>query len=305
MTLGQLPFEKFPVEEVRAHRVALVHVLTPEFHGLDPVEFTDIPEVLVDKAGPDELRKFLLVTNTGQDNSSKTNPNMPGKSTVSYQPADRNDAWVRLALTPVEYGLFSRHVSMLGRSAYNGVLAARDKKLRQETGDRAAKARHDDDIAAANRAAVRQVAGKAPAMESYLQDEILPRLEVTKKFLEMTKNRNLSRGTHQTVKDRFEHMRLYVFGDMLDAIGNNKQWSEDQAERAVRIIQKRLYIDGSPAQRVTNFRAMLELAHEYYGHKRAFVLTRVAETKKYLHDNQDAVYDAAAKDIERAREAAK
>ncbi len=301
MAKPQPIIEQGPEVSAREPRVALVHVLTPEFQGLDPADFDDIPDEAVASAAPQELEKFLYLVGSSQQGPLQAKPNMPGKSTVSYPSGDERGVWVRLSLTPIEYGLFSRHVSMLGRSAYNGVLAARDKKLQKETGDPVAKARTDEDVAAANRAAVRQVSKKAPLMEAYLGDEILPRIEVIDKFLEMTRNRNLSRGTHETVRDRFEHLRLTVFGDMLDAIGNNKQWSAEQAARAVRILQKRLYLNGHPAERVQNFRAMLELAHQYYGHKWAFILTRIAETKKYLSDNEAVVADIVATDEERAQ----
>lgn len=284
-------------------RVALVHVLTPEFQGLNPLDFADIKDEVVRRASPAALRESLV--DTGERNTPPLrNKDESGKSVVSYESGEHGLRWVHLSLTPKEFGLFSRHVDMLARTAFNQILDRRDTKLQKETGNPAVKARTDDDIAAANRASVRQVRGKVPRMEAYLEAELVPRIDTVEKFIEMTKHRNLNRGTHDTVQAHFEHLRLYVFGDMLDAVGNQRKWTAQQAAKAEKILQRRLYIDGHPADRVRNFRAMLELAQEYYGHKRAFVLTRIAETNQYLAKNSGAVADAAQKDAERAREAA-
>lgn len=293
------PAEYAPQPEAR---VALVHVLTPEFHHLDPTDFADIDQEVVERASPQVLRESLLDTNDRPGKSPLSGKGNAGKSVVSYESGEQGLRWVRLSVTPIEYGLFSRHVDMLARSAFNGVLARRDKKIQEETSDPFAKARTDEDTAAANRAGIRQVRRKLPIMESYLADEILPRIEVVERFIEMTKHRNLNRGLHETVQAHFEHLRGYVFGDMLDAVGNQKQWTAALADRAERVLQRRLYIDGSPTERVHNFGAMLELAQEYYGHKRAFVLTRINETNQYLIKNPDAVADVEQKDLERALE---
>ena len=291
--------EQGSVVEVREPRVALVHVLAPEFHGLDPNDFADITDDLVGRASPAVLREALLDTDNTASSPLHGRDNK-GKSVVSYRSGEQGLHVVWLSVTPTEYGLFSRHVDMLGRTAFNSTLASRDAKLRAETDNPAAKARTDEDVAAANRAAVRQVERKLPKMEAYLEEELESRIEVIQKFIEMTKHRNLSRGTYATVQARFEHLRQYVFGDMLDAVGNQKRWTEEHARRADQILQKRLYISGTKPDRVRNFMEMLELAEEYYGHKRAFVLTRIWETREYLRKNQDAVDDARQKDQERA-----
>lgn len=290
------------VPESEAHeRVALVHVLTPGFQGLDPSDFDDISDAVVERASPEVLRAALLDT-ANTPNSPLHGRDNKGKSVVSYRTGDSGKGIVWLSVTPQEYGLFSRSVEMLARTAFNDTLASRDKKIQEETGNKAAKAREDDDIAAANRSAIRQVTGKLPRMEQYLDEDIMSRIQVIEKFQEMTRHRNLNRGTHETVQAHFEHLRLFVFGDMLDAVSNQKGWSASLTERAVRILQKRLYIDGSPADRVSNFKELLDLAEEYYGHKRAFVLTRIWETREYVSRNHEAAEDVKRVDAERANE---
>jgi hypothetical protein len=278
-----------PRSPERSSHVALVHVLTPEFQGLDPSDFSDVSRDQVEKASPAALRGYLLDV-----------PN-DGRSVVSYK-APESEQWIRMSVTPLEFGLFSRHVDMLAKTAFNGVLASRDEKLRQESGNPAALARTDEDLAAANRASVRQVRSKQEKMETYLETDILPRVELIEKFQEMIKNRNLARGTADTVRERFEYLRTYVFGDMLDAIGNQRQWSARQAEIAKQVIQVRLYLDSDPRRRVENFRGMVGLAEEYYGRKRALVLGRIAESDRYMRRHPEAVSDVEAKDRERSEE---
>lgn len=300
MSQEELPFERGLELPPREPRVALVHVLTPEFQGLTPADFADIDPAVVERASAAEIRASLLDTSTKKDETSRLqDPRNVAGSVVGYRSPE---GWVRLALTPKEYGLFSRYVGMLARTAFNRTLDSRDKKLQEETGDPSAKARSDDDIAAANRASIRNIKGKLPKMENYLATDILPRIETIDRFIEMTKNRNLNRGSHETVRAHFEHLRLYVFGDMLDAVGNQRRWTAAQAEKGGRVLQRRLYVDGSTPERVQNFHELLQVARDYYGHKYAFILTRIAETQKYLRDNPTIVADIAAKDEERARD---
>lgn len=282
-------------------RVALVHVLKPEFHGLESEDNEEINIPLAELVTPAKLRESLL--DTGALHSPRLrNAAGKGVSVVSYESGEPGLRWVHLSVTPIEFGLFSRHVDMLARTAINATLASRDKKLRQETADPAATARSDEDIAAAKRAGVRQVSKKLPQMETYLEEQVLPRIETVDRFVEMTRYRNLNRGKHETVREHFEHLRKFVFGDMLDAVGNHRGWSETEANLAEYELQKQLYVRGSTPERVHNFRAMLDLSKEYYQHKQAFILTRIAETNLYLIRNAEAAEDVKQKDEERARE---
>lgn len=264
---------------------ALVHVLTPEFQNIDPADFADIPDEYVRYTHPDVLRSSLFETPSD------------GRTVVSYQAPTQE--WVRLVVTPREFKLLSRHIPMLAKTAMTDVYTARDNKLQDKTGDPSAKARTDQDHADAKRAAMRSVMQKEAAMAPYLQTEIIPRIQLIAQFTEMTVNHNLARGTNQTVKERVERLRTFVFGDMLDAIGNQREWNEAQATLAVRTLQKRLYLDPDKSRRVTNFAALLQLAEDYYGHKRALILDRIAQARKYQRDHPDVVADVIAKDEER------
>ncbi len=264
---------------------ALVHILTPEFQGLNPEDYADISDSSLQAAASGNIRKYLF------------DISLDGKNVVRYRAVEHQDKWLSIAVNPEHFNLFSRHVPMLARTAINRVLEAKDKALRLETGNPGARARSDQDLKESERAAVRTLMGKEERMEQYLATELEPRLELVGKFLEMTqgKNANLARGSRKAVRERFEHLRTFVFGDILDAIGGQREWSEETAKKAEMIIQKRLYIDGTSRDRVANLEEMLRLAEEYYGNVRALVLGRLAEVHKYYRKHPEAVADVDKK----------
>src|SRR5690606_26706957 len=206
------------------------------------------------------------------------------------------EGFVSVALTPEEYNVTSTSIKKLADRAYNRVLVSRDKKLQEATGDPLVKARNEEDERAAYRGAMRPVLESRAAMQDLLDTKVLPKIDLIERFIEMTQGRNpnLSRGTRETVSKRFNELRTTVFDDMLDVIGLQREWSPDMTERAKCIIQKRLYISGSKAHRVANFKDMLALAHDYYGYKRALILTRISEADRYVKNHPDVLADIQA-----------
>jgi len=275
---------------------ALVHILTPEFHGFDATEFDDIPDEVVARATADELRTSLYWQYV-----AKSRRQDPEASAFSYKTPD--EEVVSVALTPEEYDKASESITKLAERRYNRVLTQRDEKLRKETGDETARARSEEDIRVAKRGAMRAVLVRRAKMEELLEKGIVPKIELIDKFIEMTEDRNynLARGTRESVSSRFETLRTTVFDDMLDAIGLKRGWSEDMTDRAKRIIQKRLYTAGTIRDRIDNFKEMLALANEYYGHKRALILTKIFEAKQYQRQHPKVVADILAVDEERRR----
>jgi hypothetical protein len=278
----------------REKPTALVHVLTPEFHGLDAVEFADIPDEVVVRASADELRPNLFWSYVRRSDRKE-----PEVSAFSYRSAE--GSIVSVALTPEEYDTASESVEKLAQRIFNKVLTQRDAALKKETGDSTVRARGDEDIRAAKRGGMRAVMDQQASMERLLQEGVMPKIELVERFMEMTRGRNsnLSRGTKESVSKRFDELRTTVFDDMLDAVALQRKWTEEMTERAKRIIQKRLYISGTVGQRVANFNEMLALAQEYYGYKRALLLTKIQDTKKYQRTNPDVVADIMAIDEER------
>ncbi len=288
----------FPTEDYRPERrpTALVHILTPEFHGLDTAEFADIPDQIVARASAAELGHSLYWRYVKKDKRSE-----PEVSAFSYQTAEGE--FISVALTPEEYNTGSESVAKLAQRVFNRVLNQRDKALKKQTEDESARARSDEDKRAANRGSVRAVMDQQTNMEKLLTEGVMPKIELIEKFIEMTEghNPNLSRGTRESVSKRFDELRTTVFDDMLDAIALQRNWSEDMTTRAKRIIQKRLYISGETRERVANFKEMLTLAHDYYGYKRALILTKIEEAKKYQRERPEVVADIMTIDEERRR----
>ncbi len=278
-------------------RIALVHILTPEFHGFDPEEFTHIPDEIVARASAADLQPNLFWPYI-----PKRRRQSEEVSSFSYLAAD--ETFISVALTPNEYNEASESVSKLAERVINRVLTLRDKTLRKETGDPTARARSPEDIKTANRGAMRAVMDRQSDMEKLLKERILPKQELIKKFIEMTEDNHfyLSRGTKRTVSERFEELRTTVFDDMLDAIGRKRKWSDEMTARAKQIIQKRLYISGTKTERLENFREMMLLAQEYYGHKWALISTKIEEARKYQRDHPEVTADILAVDEQRRKE---
>lgn len=283
-SIGQL---ELPGQELHP---ALVHVLTSDFQLIDPTEYADIPDGYVPYVHPDALRGSLL-------DVPPLNPDQ-NHAVVSYQPAESSQ-WKRLTVTSAEFTLFARHVPMLAETALQGVFHSRDQKIQKETGNPAAQARSSEDWAAARRAAMRQVMKKGVAMEQHLEGELRPRILLINQFQEMTKYPNLARGTSQSMRERVRYLHDYVFGDMLKAIGNLREWDTDQTALASRTLQKKLYLDPVKSRRITSFGATVTLAQEYYGHKQAFVLSRIAEVRKYMRTHPDVLENIRATDAAR------
>jgi hypothetical protein len=277
--------------------MALVHILTPEFHGFDPGDFADIPDIVVARASAKDLQPSLFWKYV-----PKGKRQAPEVSAFSYQSAEGE--YVSVALTPEEYDSASEGVDKLAQRVFNRVLVQRDVTLRQETGDETARARSEEDLRAAHRGAMRAVMSRQLDMEKLLEESILPKIQLIERFTEMTEghNFNLARGTKETVSKRFEELRTTVFDDMLDAVALQRNWDEDMATRAKQIIQKRLYISGTVADRVANFKDMLVLAQDYYGYKRALLLTKIQGAKGYQRANPSVVADIMAVDEQRYRE---
>jgi hypothetical protein len=284
------------VRTERGRPTALVHILTPEFHGLDQADFDDIPDEVVARATADELRPSLYWQYVRKGERLK-----PEVSAFSYRTPEGE--YVSVALTPAEYDSASESADKLAQRVFNKVLTQRDEALKKETDDMSARARSDEDIRVAKRGSVRAVMDQQAGMEALLQNGVLPKIDLIEKFIEMTRgnNPNLARGSRQAVSKRFDELRTAVFDDMLDAIALQRGWNGVMTERAKRIIQKRLYMSGHVRERIANFTEMLALAHDYYGYKRALLLTKIEDAKRYQRAHPDVVADIMAIDEERRR----
>ncbi len=265
---------------------ALIHILTPEFHGLNPADFADIRGDTVDKASAADLQPSLFwkyVPKSRRDN--------PEVAAFSYQSADGD--FVTVALTPEEYDTGSESVEKLAQRIFTRVLKQRDEALRKASNNPFARARTDEDIRVARRGGMRAVMERQTDMEDLIEDNIMPKIHLIDRFLEMAEGRNfnLARGGRKVVSERFEELRMTIFDDMLDAVALQKKWTAEQTARAKQIIQKRLYISGSPRERVSNFREMLELARLYYGHKWALMKTKVEDANRYRRANPEVEAD--------------
>jgi len=243
---------------------ALVHILTPEYLGIRAEEYDDITPDMIKWATAEHFRPALI------------NPQTDRPNTATYKPAGE-PGYARIALTPEEFIMIPHSLAMLGNRAYSGTLKARPQR-----------AHFSADVAAAERARVHAAESKLAKMQPYFDNVLSHRVEVTEKFIEMTQYPNLNRGNRETVRMRFNGLQLHVLGDMFTAIRVQKDWTEEQADLALRSFVKRIALDPVASRRPANLREILGLAHEYYGHKRALFATKIWETKKFIRDNQQS-----------------
>jgi hypothetical protein len=235
--------------------------------ALDSADYAHVPQSWLDEAAPEKLRLSLIDVPFSEAD----------RSLVGYKSGiDRYNTWI--AVTPREYKLLARHIPALARTALNTTLDAPS---------RAVDPFEDVNQAAAERSGSHAVEAKLTAMQALLERSIEPRRKLINDFLEMASYPNLNRGNRITVMNHFEQLRITVFGEMLLAVGNQRKWTRGSGkpERAEQAILTRLYIAGSPAERAQNFRGMVQLSDEYYGHKWALVKSRIKEAGDYLRDN--------------------
>ncbi len=284
-----------PNPHSREERIGLIHILTPEFHKLDTASFDDIPEEAVAAMSADELQLSLYWQYV------KVAMRRREEEVAAFSYPTPKDGIISVALTPDEHDRASESPAKLGERVYRKNLAKRDRALRNETGDKSARARDPEDIRIAKRDSFRAVMRRQTDMEVLLEEDIKPKIVLIDKFVEMSEGSsiNLARGTRESVSKRFEELRETIFDDMLDAIALQKDWSDEMTAEAKRVLQKRLYISGDPKNRVANFREMTTLAKDYYGHKLALILTKIADAKKYLRKHPEIVADIKAIDEER------
>lgn len=241
---------------------ALVHVLTPGYMNIDPVEFEPVSPVMFALAAPEHLRKSLI----------DVRPSTRSNTSVDYMPAGEHRP-MRIAVTAKEYNLFARHIPALAQTAVTKTL----EKF-EATG---AKIVTTEAHNAAARAGVHAVEGKHKSMVSYLDKQLKPRIHLLEQFVEMTEHPTLARGNVLTMRDRVRELHREIFGDMLLVINHQRGWKPEEAQRASLSVDKRLF--AGPNQ-VENFTGMVNLANEYYGHKRALVMGRLAEARTYLRN---------------------
>lgn len=264
-------FEAMPVpnQPVRVEaRNALARALRPDFVGINPEEYLDVTDEMLDLAAPEALKTSLIGVRAKSSEAIES---------IVLHPETRKVDKIYIAVTPTEYGLMSGSIQHLGERA-----VALSQKKRQRPDVRSAV-----DDAAAVRAGIHAVSNRAIATQRYLDNALKNQNELIARFQEAAKYPGLARfGSEGAMREQLTYLRTYVFGGMLTTIGNQRDWNSTQQMNALKAINARLFLDRANNRHLVNFKGMLDLAAEWNGHKLAIIASRQWEAKKYIKKHE-------------------
>lgn len=254
-----------PNQPIRVEaRNALARALRPDFVGIKTEDYLDVTDEHLDLAAPEVLRLSLIGV---KPHSSEA---------VAYWNPEA-DSWTHIAVTPTEFGLLSGSIKHLGERAVAGSL-----RKRQGPNVRSAV-----DSAAAVRAGLHAVTGRATATQMYLDNDLKKQNVLIKRFQEAARHPGLARfGSEGTMREQLTYLRTFVFGGMITTIGNQRDWNSSQQIRAQKAINARMFLERTNNQHIENFKGMLDLAAEWNGYKQAIIATRQWEAQKYINQHE-------------------
>ena len=242
---NQLPLDDMPISrdvDINRGRVSLFRALDARFWGKDPSEYADITDDMRRAANPRVLLHDLIYA--------------PNDSTcaVSYVPQGSRQP-INVALTPLEYKLIPRSVESFSRSVRNGVLASRPYG--------------ESHVRAANRGVLHAHLGKAAAVGTYIDETLVPWNNLLDKLITNADNPRFSHfGTENNFREQFEIFRTNILGNMLDALGTQREWTAEQRMMAFRTIEAVLFIDNDrKMDRVEHFKLLVKSMRRYEHHK--------------------------------------
>ena len=247
----------------------IVHVLTPEYLGIEPSVYEDITDQMIALVSPQRLRQSLFNVSTDKEGS------------VSFQPIG-SDTPVTFAVTPTSYNLLARSPVAMKKHGYSRTESARKKKRDDAValGELATFGLKPDmtneDKAAAKRAGAHFNERMEEAMREHLATAIEPRIELIKKFKEASQHPNLSRiGGRGEMREHFSDLSRNVIGDLLSAVSTQSEWTGEQEDLAMRSVVKGLVISGRPGLRAARLRSMLGLTEEWFNYNRIIFVERI------------------------------
>jgi len=243
-------------------RPSIAQLLAPESAGIDPADYTDITEAMMQIADPALLQKSLIGVKRD------------GRSVVWYKPQPHG-SYVNLAVNPEDYNHTARSVSQLSRAVVNRTLETYPIAVRFNR----------DKQAAAERSGLHAVEAKLPFIKSRL-DQLAHQRELLEVVSEMAEPDNLNMRRGYVARDAFNELMSDVIASMVNAVGNHREYVSEEMDRARRSIQARLFLfPDSVGQRQEYLRQLAGLGTEYYGHLVIMYATRRYEAEKFLRDN--------------------
>lgn len=243
-------------------RCSVSRLLTPEFLNLSQNDYLDITPQAMETYSPRHLRSSLIDVRYDSDNA------------LSF--IDDTRQRVNIAVTPHEYILLARNVRALGRASGMKTLAARprDKDFTPHT-------------EAAGRATARTYEGKFLAMGRYVNNVLVPRQELIRRFKEAARHPGLARFSDEgDMRTSFETLRSGVLSDALLAVRLQRHWSPAEAEKAEKAVMKQIVFDREANRHLSNFRGLLNLLDRHTDLKLELFRTRGWELKRRLEAHE-------------------
>lgn len=259
--LPGMPFDPVDVDR----RNALARALNPNYLGMNVGDYADITPTMLELASADNLRTSLIDVKP-----------VAHSHTVALR--EGSSTWHYIAVTPMEFGLMSGSIQVLGQRA----VSASEKKRRQPHG------LSDVDKAAADRAGVHAVESRSSVMQKYLDNTLIGQAKHLSDLQKAGRDPGLAvlKGKEGRMREELAYFRTFIVGDMLAAIGSQRHWTASQEKLALQSIERRLFIERGGSRHIDNFRAMVDLAQEWNGYRQAVIKSRLWESKRYVEANQ-------------------
>ncbi len=213
-------------------RIAFGRVVMPYFFGLDAANYSDITPEMVDAANPNNFLPYLL-----PDRSQRGNYVVDG-----------------VALSSEEYTRIVRSPETFTASISNKTHEA--NRLNPRIGWRNAKAL---------RSAYHALEHRLPQMARTL-DGVKSEQAVIDDLNRKARMPGYAHDRAVDLRNKVAFVREVTFKRILEVMGREKNWTDEQADYATRTVDYRLFFTG--AKRVGNWQRMLRVAH-LYGEQRA------------------------------------
>lgn len=223
---------------------ALARTLKPEYFSVNPVEYGDITDEMRRLACPNLLWQSLAGTSLAEPKC------------ISYSPTeDRSREFV--ALTANEDDLLVHNPQ-----AFNAAVRGKTMQANQAGADGGA--------LAAERAVMHANQQKAERQEVYLERTLRPWHDLLGRFKNAADHPGWSvMGDEISMRINFETFRTIILGNMLQVIGAQRGWTDEQADFATRTIEARMFIDRKRNQHIAYFAGLVAMMSVYLERKMA------------------------------------
>jgi mRNA-degrading endonuclease toxin of MazEF toxin-antitoxin module len=250
--------------DINRKRNSLSRALNFEYLGLKEEDYYAITPDMVEFAGPEQMRPYLLDVPMDADK----HPNV-----VSYT-VNRGRKEQTITLTAQEAKLLPRFVGALERNARIGV----ESKI--ET----------DIVRDVDRARMRRSRGhvhedRLPKVQTYLQT-LKEQDALAAAFIQAStgKNAGLSlMGGEARMREKLTYFRTIILGDIIRAYCSERNLTESQQIQVRKAVDLRIAYQGK--RNVANFNEYARLAHEILGHKIEATSQRVEAMQKSIGRN--------------------